>query len=53
MYTFANKEKLIIKLFDVLKGALSIGEVKFVGLSDEHLLHSKELTTHWRELYTG
>ena len=40
---------MVMKLFDALKGALSICKVKFVGLSDEHTLHSKELTIHWKE----
>ena len=34
LHVYLYKKKS--RLFDALKGALSISEVKFVGLSDEH-----------------
>ena len=45
-----QKEKsAVMRLFDALKGATALCEVKSVSLSDEDILHSKEITTHWKK----
>ena len=40
---------VVMKLFDALKGCFIYRQSKFVGLLDEHTLHNKELTIHWKE----